>query len=39
MRQRGVCAGVVIIGWHHRQDESALPQPDLLDQNRVPGIG
>jgi hypothetical protein len=30
--------GPVIIDWYHRQDEAAFPQPDLPDQNRVPGI-
>ena len=32
-------SGPVIIDWHHGKDEPALSQADLLDENRVPGIG
>ena len=28
-----------MIDWHHGKDEPALSQADLLDENRVPGIG
>jgi hypothetical protein len=31
--------GPVIAGWRDGEDESALPEADLLDQNRVAGIG
>ena len=34
-----LCSGAVLIDWHYRKDEPALSQADLLDENRVPGIG
>jgi hypothetical protein len=37
-RHEPLCFRFVIIDRRYRQDEPALSQADLLDQNRVPGI-
>ena len=34
-----LCFGPVIIDWRYGKEEPAPSQADLLDQNRVPGIG